>query len=378
MQYSKFGNTEIKLSKLGFGAMRLPTLNNDNSVIDEKKSKEMLYYAIDNGLNYVDTAYNYHGEKSEEFVGKALKNGYREKVYLATKLPVWKVEKYDDFEKLLDEQLKRLDTDYIDFYLLHSLGEKRWKQLVDLDVFKFMDYAKKSGKIKYMGFSFHDKFDAFVEILDSYDWDFCQIQLNYIDQMYQAGLKGLDYAYDRGIPVIIMEPIKGGSLAKGSEELDKLWNKMSMRRSPAQWALKWLFNNEKVMLVLSGMSEMKHVEENMLVADETKPNQMTDRDLNVIEEIKKVFEEKSKVNCTGCDYCLPCPNNIPIPFLFKDYNNIFRFDDKSGARRYKVISDRGDGVDACTACKKCEQMCPQHINIVEKLKELDEYYKKLD
>lgn len=375
MQYSKFGKTGLNISKLGFGSMRMPILNENNSEIDEEKSKEMLYYAINNGINYIDTAYNYHEGKSEEFLGRALKDGYRQKIYLATKLPVWKVEKYEDFEMYLDEQLERLKTDYIDFYLLHALGISRWNKIKNLKVFDFIKKAKESGKIKYMGFSFHDKLEAFKEIVDSYNWDFCQIQLNYMDQNYQAGIEGLNYAAAKDIPVIIMEPVKGGKLASNSnEDINKLWNDMPVKRSPAQWALKWLFNNEKVSLVLSGMSELKHVKENIEAADETTQNSLTKKELEIIDKVKGIFDNKTRINCTGCEYCMPCPNNIPIPFLFEDYNNIFLYDDDKGKKRYKRLMDKGCSAKSCVECRKCESMCPQNINIVDKLKELHEFY----
>lgn len=376
MKYVEFGKTGVKISKLGYGTMRFPVIDEDNSKIDILQAKKMLHYAIDNGVNYVDTAYNYHGGNSEIFVGEALKDGYREKVYLATKLPAWKVEKYEDFEMLLDEQLEKLQTEYIDFYLLHSLGKKTWNKIDALNVIDFIEKAKKSGKIKHIGFSFHDKLGAFKEIIDSYDWDFCQIQYNYMDTGYQAGEEGLNYAYDKGIPVIIMEPIKGGSLAKERiPEIQELWNSMPIKRSPAQWALKWLFNNEKVALVLSGMSELDHVKENIQAADETQVNSLTNKEKDIIDKVSLVYKEKSKVGCTGCEYCMPCPKNIPIPMLFERYNNYGLFGEENGIKQFKVLEfKRGAGPSACIECRQCEQICPQGIDIVDKLKELKAFY----
>lgn len=253
MQYRNMTKDKIKVSQLGFGCMRFPTLGGDSGSIDKYLSKEMIHYAIDNGVNYIDTAYPYHQGNSEAFVGEALKDGYREKVYLATKLPVWLTEEYSDFEKYLDEQLENLQTDHIDFYLLHALSRDRFDQIVDLKVFEFLEVAKEKGKIKYVGFSFHDELNVFKEIIDSYPWDFCQIQLNYMDREYQAGLEGLKYANDRDISVVIMEPIKGGKLSRASEEIQKIWNEYDEYRSPSEWALRWLYDLPGVGVVLSGM-----------------------------------------------------------------------------------------------------------------------------
>lgn len=372
MQYRYITRDNIKVSQLGFGCMRFPIVNNDSAVIDEAKATEMLDYAIENGVNYIDTAYNYHQGKSETFVGKYLKNGLRDKVYLATKLPAWLVETYEDFEKLLDEQLEKLETDYIDFYLLHSLYEKPWKKIVNLNVFKFLNEAKKKGKVKYIGFSFHDEFPLFKEIIDSFEWDFCQIQLNYMDRNYQAGLTGLAYAKEKDISVIIMEPIKGGKLASTSEDILNIWNKNNAKRTPAEWALRWLYDLNEISIVLSGMSTLEHVKENLNTAHEGLPNSLTKEELKLIDEVTKVYNEKFKIGCTACEYCLPCPSNVSIPNIFELYNNIYVYGTKEQSlNSYKSYKELEKDASKCVECGNCESSCPQHLNIIELLKEAD-------
>lgn len=372
MQYRYVTKDNIKVSQLGFGCMRLPILNNDSGQIDEEKATEMLHYAIENGVNYIDTAYPYHQEMSEPFVGKALKNGLREKVYLATKLPVWLVKTYDDFEKYLDEQLEKLQTEYIDFYLLHSLYEKTWRNIVDLNVFKFIEEAKRKGKIKYIGFSFHDELPLFKEIMDSYNWDFCQIQLNYMDRNYQAGLEGLAYAKQKDISVIIMEPIKGGKLANASDDILNVWDKNDIKRTPAEWALRWLYNLNDISIVLSGMSTLEHVKENLKTAHEGLPNSLTEKELNLIDEVTKIYNDKFKVGCTACEYCLPCPSNVSIPNIFELYNNIYVYGTKEQSlNSYKKYKELEKDASQCIECGACEGSCPQHLSIIELLKEAD-------
>ncbi len=375
MQYRKFTKDKIDVSLLGFGCMRFTILNGDSSQIDEEKAREMLHYGIDHGINYIDTAYNYHRGNSEIFVGKALKNGYRDKVYLATKLPVWLVKSYEDFEKLLDEQLEKLQTEYIDFYLLHSLHEKVWTNIEKLDVFRFLDEAKRKGKIKYAGFSFHDELPLFKKIVDSYEWDFCQIQLNYMDRQYQAGIDGLKYAAKKDISVVIMEPIKGGKLATAPEDIKEVWDKSNKKDSPALWALKWVYDFEEVSVVLSGMSTFDQVKENIKLTNNSKS--LTKEEHSIIDEVTELYKEKIKVGCTSCEYCMPCPENVAISDIFSHYNDLYVYGSKEYSKSmYKHFKKEGKDSSLCTECGTCQQLCPQHLEIISLLKDADKALSK--
>lgn len=350
--------------------MRFPTLEGDNSKIDYPPSIDMVRYAINNGVNYIDTAYNYHGGNSEKFVAKVLEDGYREKVYLATKNPVWLANEYEDFEKLLDEQLEKLNTDYIDFYLLHSLHSKSWEKIVNLKVFDFIEEAKAKGKIKYIGFSFHDELSLFKEIVDSYDWDFCQIQLNYMDRQFQAGLDGLSYAASKDISVVIMEPLKGGKLVNSPKEVMDIFNDSKIKRSPAAWALKYLYNLNDVAVVLSGMSTMEDVKENIETSSEE--TKLTPQEIEVIDRVTEVYRDKIKVDCTSCRYCIPCPTNVAIPDIFSQYNDIYVYDRLEQSKNsYRHLVENQKDVSNCIECGECEAICPQHLKIIEHLKEAE-------
>ncbi len=378
MQYRMFGKTGFNASALGFGCMRLPCVNGDDKQIDEEKAVRLIRYAVDHGVNYVDTAYPYQGGNSEIVLGKALKDGYREKVKLATKLPTWLVESYEDFDKILNDQLKKLDTDNIDMYLLHQLNKKVWSKMVNLGVFKFIEAAKKDGRIKHIGFSFHDKLDLFKEIIDAYDWEFCLIQYNYLDEYHQAGTEGLKYAAKKGMAVLIMEPLKGGRLAKTPPmPVKEIWEQANAKRTPAEWGLRWVWNHPEVTTVLSGMNEFQQVRENIEIAENAHPNSLSEEDMELINLVKLKYRELVKVQCTACNYCMPCPAGVNIPSNFWHYNQASMYDEyvEQSNAYYKNMSLEQRAA-SCIGCGRCEASCPQHIDIRKYLKEIDEVFSK--
>ncbi len=369
MQYRKFGNTGLEISALGFGCMRLP-LREDGSV-DEEEAISIIRLAIDQGVNYIDTAYPYHDGTSEIVVGKALRDGYREKVYLATKSPMWKLEKEEDFDEVLDEQLRKLQTDHIDFYLLHALGRDRFENKVK--AFRLVDHMKRAraeGKIRYLGFSFHDSLDVFKEIVDYTDeWDFCQIQYNYINTTDQAGTAGLRYAAGKGLGVIVMEPLLGGRLATLSDHVAAAF---SPEKTPVEHALDFLWNQPEVGFLLSGMSSRRQVEDNLVYASRSGVGMLTAEEEQAYGRAKAVYDKMSMVGCTGCAYCMPCPFGLNIPELFKAYN-VYGLRGKGAAKKaYEALEVRAD---QCRGCRKCEQVCPQHIRVSSVMKDIVEIMK---
>jgi len=362
MKYRQFGDLDWKPSALGFGCMRLPT-ENGNENIDEDEAARMLAYAIDHGVNYVDTAYPYHGGNSEPFVGRFLENGYREQVKLATKLPCWKIEESDDFDRYLDEQLERLRTNHIDFYLLHALRESSWHDVRDLGVLDWAEGALADGRIGHLGFSFHDEYEVFEEIVDAYDWAFCQIQYNYMDIETQAGRKGLEYAAAKGIAVVIMEPLLGGRLVDPPEKIERIWQEAETHRTPADWALQWLWNQPEVALVLSGMTAMTHVEENVASADVAGVGSLTEEELALIDRVRSAYEELCPIPCTQCQYCMPCPHGVDIPQNLDAYNQGVMYDKPDAARQSYQFIDEENRASACVDCDECEEKCPQTIPI---------------
>lgn len=365
MQYRSFGRLSWRPSALGFGAMRLPTIDNDPARIDEPEATRMIRYAIDHGVNYVDTAYPYHRETSETFLGRALQDGYRERIKLATKMPCWKVEKPEDFDRFLNEQLDRLQTDHIDFYLLHSLNAKSWPQVHDLGVLRWAEKALADGRIGHLGFSFHDKYEVFQEIVDATDlWTFCQIMYNYMDIEHQAGTKGLHYAADKGLAVVIMEPIRGGRLANNiPPSVQKIWESAPGKRTPADFALQWVWNQPEVSLLLSGMSTMEQVKQNLASASRSGPGTLTEQELPLYDRAREAYQALCPIPCTDCKYCLPCPNGVNIPRVFEIYNDLTMYGDEQRAQMFYSWLDEDQRANLCIECGECLEKCPQQIEI---------------
>jgi predicted aldo/keto reductase-like oxidoreductase len=385
MLYRKLGKTNEKVSALGFGCMRLPVIDGDVTKIDEEKAIEMIHHTIDGGVNYIDTAYPYHGTgmasggESEPFVGRALKDGYREKVNLATKLPSWLIKTREDMDKYLNEQLERLQTDKIDFYLVHALNRGVWENLKKLGIDEFLNSAIKDGRIRYAGFSFHDDLDVFKEIVDYYDWSFCQIQYNYLDENFQAGTEGLKYAADKGLGVVIMEPLRGGKLVRDlPEAVTNAMEKAEIKKSPVEWALRWVWNHPEVSVVLSGMNVMEHINENLRIASVALPNSLTEEESEIMDAVKRAYSARTKVNCTGCQYCMPCPAGVNIPKNFTQYNQYHMLvtpqTEAELKGHYNFFVDESEKSDKCVECGKCEGHCPQGIKIRQELKNVKKLF----
>jgi Predicted oxidoreductases of the aldo/keto reductase family len=363
------------LSILGFGCMRLPVL--ENGTVSLRLSKEMIRYAIDHGVNYLDTAWPYHNGESETVVGKSLQDGYREKVNLATKLPTWLIEKQKDMDKYLDMQMKKLQTDHIDYYLIHALSRDRLDHMEKLGMADFLDDALADGRIKYAGFSYHETPDVFKSCVDAYDWTFCQIQYNYLDEDYQAGTAGMKYAASKGLGVVVMEPLRGGALTKPVPAIDRLWAGSGIKRSLAEWGLRWVWNHPEVTVVLSGMTTLEQVKEDLKYAESSgMPGIIKPDEMKVYDRVKAAYRERIKVGCTGCGYCMPCNNGVNIPGCFEQYNNAIMFEDAEEPKKvYNMFMSDGCA-SKCIDCGECEEKCPQQIPIREKLKEVVELFGK--
>lgn len=374
MLYRKLGKTGIDISVLGFGCMRLPVTDSRPEKIDYQRSVELLHYAIDNGVNYIDTAYFYHaavfGQKgnSEPFVGEALSGGWREKVHLATKMPLFILKEVEQMESFFSEQIERLKTDYLDFYLLHALNGESWERVKKLGIREFLDRKKKEGKIRFPAFSFHGEVQDFIRICDEYDWAFAQIQYNYMDVDFQAGYKGLKYAADKGTGIVVMEPLKGGKLGHDlPAEMEGVFESVSVKRTPAEWALRFVWNEPGVTAALSGMNSMEQVVENLRIAEEGLPGSLSREELSVYPLLRISIEARIKADCTSCRYCMPCSSGVEIPEVLAALNNFAMWNDSNPwVTGYVRISGKAG---KCTECRECEEICPQGLDISDFMKE---------
>ena len=374
MQYRVMGKTGEEKSILGFGCMRLPLTDPSNpESIDYDLAEAMLHEAIEAGVNYVDTAYNYHSlggrsgpGQSEPFVGRALQGGYRRRVSVATKLPTWLVEKHEDMDRFLDHQLQRLQVCQIDFYLVHNVNADVWQPARQNGLFDFLDRARRDGRIKHVGFSFHDRYELFEEVVDAYDWEFAQIQFNYLDLNYQAGIRGLKKAAERDLGLSVMEPLRGGFLTNylPQSQVDFL-AAIHPEWSLADWALRWVWHHRQVNVVLSGMSTMEQVRANLKIADQAEA--LNGEELAALDKVREFFQEHLKINCTNCGYCLPCPEGVSIPKCFAHFNNYFLMDAEEVRKRSKYFYDSqlaaAEKSENCVGCGQCEERCPQHLPI---------------
>jgi predicted aldo/keto reductase-like oxidoreductase len=367
VKYRQIGLTKEKVSALGFGCMRLPTLDRKPSSgeVDEPETIRMLRYAIDNGVNYIDTAYTYHNGKSEEVIGRTLQDGYREKVLLTTKMPIWLVEKSSDFDRFLHEQLSRLKTDSLDIYLLHNLKKETYHHLLKLGIFSWAEKAIDKGLFRYFGFSCHEPFSIFKDFIDSYDrWSITQIQYNYMNEDVQAGTKGLKYAAEKEIGVVIMEPLLGGTLANPHPEILSLLNQANPQRSPVDWALQWLWNKPEISTVLSGMNSFEQVQQNINSANHSDFNSLPSEDLDTISRVQIKYSSMDPIPCTKCGYCMPCPNQVDIPRNFELFNTAMVFNQVNLNRNiYQNIFPEEMHASSCIQCGICEEKCPQNIPI---------------
>ena len=374
MQYRVIQKTGDEISPLGYGAMRLPL---KNGKIDRIKAKELIYHAIDNGVNFIDTAFLY-GD-SESFLGEVIQGKYKDKVKICTKLPTIIVKKYDDMEKILDEQLERLQRDSIDYYLIHAVDLKAMNRLMKRDLVKFLDKAKSDGKIRHTGFSYHGPKEEFSQAIDSYDWDVVMVQYNYFDENVQASVEGIEYAASKGMGIFVMEPLKGGILAgKMPKDAEEIFKKANPNKSTAQWALEWVLNNRNVTCVLSGMNDLSQLDENLEVAHNTAPMSMSFEDLETVELVKRVMRNSLRINCSTCGYCMPCPRGVNIPECLKIYNEKYLFGHKGLINPafmdyYQYVGGiMGNSGNAgkCNGCGKCLRKCPQKLDIVSELKKV--------
>ena len=370
MKYRTMGKLGIQTSAFGLGCMRFNGAASGDSVIDEEKAIRLIRQAIDGGVSYLDTAYVYLDKTSEIVLGKALQDGYRDRVNIATKMPAEFVHNREEMEALLESELKKLQTDHIDFYLMHGINREKWEYFKSIGAPEFFDDMKKAGKIRYKCFSFHGPYDEFEYILKDCDWDMVQIQYNFMDINNQAGTKGLELAGSLGIPVVIMEGMLGGRLAKAPDNVQALYDAFQVKRTPVEWAFRWLCNHPEVSVVLSGCNETEQIAENLRIFDTVEAGIMTAEELQLIDDVRAAYISRTKIGCTGCRYCMPCPNGVDIPGVFSVWNNfsLYQIDPKTDWGM-TTIRKNGSGADKCIACGACEAACPQHLSIIEGLQD---------
>lgn len=366
MEKRRIEKLNVEPSLLGYGCMRFP-VTEDGKIIEEEATK-LLDRAMAGGVTYIDTAYPYHNEKSEEFVGRYLEGKDRESYYLATKLPVWKLESKEDVRKYFDEQLKKLRTHYVDFYLLHALDKDKWEKVLKFDVINECLKLKEEGKIRFLGFSFHDEMDVFKEIINYRDWDFVQLQLNYVDTKIQQGIEGYEIAKSKGIPVVIMEPVKGGALAKLPDAMDSIFKEINPHLSTASWAMRYLGSMDNIKVILSGMTTMEQVEDNLNTFNNFKP--LNEEEEKAVEKVTEIYISRQQNRCTTCGYCMPCPFGVRIPTNFKIWNTAYIYEDmEKGKKDYMKLKEE-ERASHCQKCGACEPKCPQMIHIIEDLKKV--------
>lgn len=368
MKYRPMGKLGIQASAFGLGCMRFNGAASGDSVIDEQKAVSLIRRAIDGGVTYLDTAYVYLDKTSEIVLGKALRDGYRDRVTIATKMPAEYVHNRAEMEALLESELKKLQTDHIDFYLMHGINREKWEYFKSIGAPEFFDDMKKAGKIRYKCFSFHGPYEDFEFILNDWDWDMVQIQYNFMDINNQAGTKGLRLAGSKGIPVVIMEGLLGGRLSKAPVNVQSLYDAYPVKRSPVEWAFRWLCNHPEVSVVLSGCNEAEQINENLRIFDTVEPNIMSEEELMLMEDVREAYLSRTRIGCTGCRYCMPCPNGVDIPGVFSVWNSVSLYDtDPKENWNLRQINEKGSGAGNCIACGACEAACPQHLPIIESL-----------
>ena len=370
MKYRSMGKLNIRTSAFGLGCMRFNGAASGDSIIDEQKAISLIRQAVDGGVTYLDTAYVYLDKTSEIVLGKALQDGYRDRVTIATKMPAEHVHNRAEMEALLETELKKLQTDHIDFYLMHGIDKEKWEYFKSIGAPEFFDDMKKAGKIRYKCFSFHGPYEEFEYILQDYDWDMVQIQYNFMDINNQAGTKGLELAGKLGIPVVIMEGLLGGRLAKAPDNVQALYDAFPVKRSPVEWGFRWLCNRPEIAVVLSGCNEKEQIDENLRIFDTVEPGIMDEEELQLMDNVREAYLSRTKIGCTGCRYCMPCPNGVNIPGIFSAWNNHSLYNtDLKNDWDLKQIREKDSGADRCIGCGACEAACPQHLGIIDGLQQ---------